>query len=438
MNERTDMKTWNLLLIILLSVVFQSCNTTEPPPLVGSIKITEIDVAVIEAYLNIQIENPSNNREVVIERNGEKVISFTASKTDTAITDTGLTENSLYKYKARLIEKGKLVSESSEIGITTMQPTSHEFTWQTFTFGEHSSSSLYDVAMIDENNIWAVGEIYTKDSYTYDSLGNWIDPYNAVHWDGNKWELKRIYYQYNGQNLWSPIRAVFAFNKNDIWFGIGSIIHWNGSEFISMSTSTAFQSAINKIWGTSRNNLYIVGNNGSIAHYNGSSWQRIESETDWDIYDVFGYTNSITSQEEIICASTNPNNYANCTILKITDKTKVERINLTTQRLTGSAWTNKGFPIYTTGDGIFTNKNGSWEEIKLPVNYVTSKIRGNGLNDIFLCGVLGLVAHYNGKDWKVYSNVYNAVYTTVNLKGSVSAFVGWRDNKAVITFGKRN
>ena len=42
--------------------------------------------------------------------------------------------------------------------------TSHNFTWQTWTFGEHSSSVLYDVVIIDENNIWAVGEIYLSDS----------------------------------------------------------------------------------------------------------------------------------------------------------------------------------------------------------------------------------------------------------------------------------
>lgn len=431
------MKTWNLLFIIFLAVIFQSCNTTEPPQLIGNIKITEIDAAVIEAYLNIQIENPSIDREVVIERNGQKIISFTASKTDTAITDTGLTENTTYKYKAKLTEKGKLVSESSEIGITTMQPTSHEFTWQTFTFGEHSSSSLYDVVILDENNIWAVGEIYMKDS-----AGN-IDPhpYNAVHWDGSKWELKRIlFYTVCGQQDRTPYpaKSIFAFNENDIWISAGDqIVRWDGqTEKAVMCLPISFY--INKLWGSSSNSVYAVGNGGNIVFYNGSSWQKIESGTDWDIYDVAGYTNSITSQEEIICASTDENNYTNSTILKITDKTKVERINLTTQRLTGSAWTNKGFPIYTTGDGIFTNKSGSWEEIKLPVNYVTSKIRGNGLNDIFLCGVLGLTAHYNSKDWKIYNNVYNAVYTTVNLKGNVAAFVGWRDNKGVITIGKRN
>jgi len=59
--------------------------------------------------------------------------------------------------------------------------TSHNFTFQTFTFGEHSSSVLYDVAIVNDSSIWAVGEIYLNDS-----LGQ-PDPiaYNSTHWDGD-------------------------------------------------------------------------------------------------------------------------------------------------------------------------------------------------------------------------------------------------------------
>ena len=70
--------------------------------------------------------------------------------------------------------------------------TSHNFTWQSWTFGEIGTSRLYDVAIVDENNIWAVGEIYLLDS-----LGQ-PDPraYNALHWDGIKFEIERIPYYY--------------------------------------------------------------------------------------------------------------------------------------------------------------------------------------------------------------------------------------------------
>ncbi|PJA97963.1 MAG: hypothetical protein CO128_09805 [Ignavibacteriales bacterium CG_4_9_14_3_um_filter_30_11] len=308
-----------------------------------------------------------------------------------------------------------------------------------FTFGDAGagSSTLYDVAMINENNIWAVGAIYLKDSTGQP------DPnaYNAVHWNGSKWELKRIKTNACGGVVYPPIKTIFAFSSNDILFAHidGSISHYNGIEFTNdCSLITQLNGSANKMWGRSKNDFYVVSGNGFVALYQNGQWQKIESGTNWDIYDVFGYTNSDNSQQEILCASTDQNNYSNSTILKISDKTKVDRIDLNTNRLTGSVWTDRGFPIYVCGDGIFTNKSGEWDEIKLPVNYATSKIRGNGLNDIFLCGVLGLIAHYNGGDWKVYNDVYNAVYTSVNFKGDVAAFVGWRNGKGVITVGRRN
>jgi hypothetical protein len=160
----------------------------------------------------------------------------------------------------------------------TLDTTSHNFTWQTFTFGERTST-LYDVAIIDENNIWAVGEIYMNDS-----LGN-PDPtfYNAAHWDGQSWQLKRILYK---GGIWT-IRAIFAFNENDIWFS-AYVRYYNGS-FIELPIPDILMGwGINKIWGSSGNDLYAVGNYGNIAHYKNGSWTKIESGTTTSLTDIYG------------------------------------------------------------------------------------------------------------------------------------------------------
>ena len=57
-----------------------------------------------------------------------------------------------------------------------MDTTSHNFIWEIDTLGI-GGSYLNDVAIIDENNIWVVGNIET-DTATY----------NAAHWDGNECE----------------------------------------------------------------------------------------------------------------------------------------------------------------------------------------------------------------------------------------------------------
>ncbi len=89
---------------------------------------------------------------------------------------------------------------------------------------------LYDVAIIDENNIWAVGEIYMNDS-----LGN-PDPkrYNAIHWDGTKLGInKNITYTLSGTIILCSNSINFCICQKMI-FGIGSnqvIFNWNGVTF---------------------------------------------------------------------------------------------------------------------------------------------------------------------------------------------------------------
>ncbi len=425
---KTFLKAATLLSLVTILI---SCNTTEPIPVNENIKITEIDAAVIEAYLNIHVESPSPDKEVVLERNGQIVMRFSANKADTAITDAGLTENTLYRYKAKLREKGNVIGESSEISVRTILPTSHEFTWQTFTFGEHSSSSLYDVAIIDENNIWAVGEIYMKDS-----TGQ-IDPqlYNLVKWDGNRWNTQRIFFtNQQGQSFLAPIMSIFAFNSDDIWLGMDQMIHWDGNDFKEYElSSTVFQSWINKIWGTSSSDLYIVGNNGNIAYYNGRSWQKIKNtvSNELDFHDVFGKDGN--SPIYFIAASIlNGNNQ----IIKL-EKNKFEDVPFNGISALQSIWYAYSKKIYLAGSYFFIYENKNWKKISELSTQTTTSVKGNGANDIIAVGTKGIIDHYDGITWMTYQT--SGEYSDVDIKGNIVVAVGSSSaGEAFIAIGKRN
>jgi len=166
-----------------------------------------------------------------------------------------------------------------------LDTTSQEFTWETFTFGEHSSSVLRGVSVIDENNIWVVGEIYMNDST---GLAD-SDAYNAARWDGNKWELMKMqFYTFCNQPNTGSYRAtsVTAFSEDDIWVSSASqITRFDG---IEQKEINCIPTSVNKIWGFDTTKTFAVGSHGSIAHYNGQSWQKIETGTDLDFYDIHG------------------------------------------------------------------------------------------------------------------------------------------------------
>ncbi|MEJ2636543.1 MAG: hypothetical protein P8184_14775, partial [Calditrichia bacterium] len=234
---------------------------------------------------------------------------------DTLLYDTGLLPSRQYSYRASLLRNNNLLKENALCSITTLNTTSHEFEWEVIEFpSPYGSGMLFDAAVINENDIWACGEIYS------DSTQPWL-PYNAVHWDGKQWELKRIPTNSVVGIGNDPITTVFAFDADNIWMfsDAGSYCYWNGTNWQTQYVPER-QGGINKIWGSSPTDIYFVGTNGNITHYNGSFWQKLYSGTALNIYDIWGDVNPLTGKTEILAvASSWPGSVGEVQVLSIHD-----------------------------------------------------------------------------------------------------------------------
>jgi hypothetical protein len=283
------MKTKILFYFFLLSFTFclLSCDTNDPPPPDNGngkekkITLTVDDTSPTEVWLNLVTENIALPDTVTLLRNNTTVKTIELFDSSYVVYQDSLLPSQSYTYQ---VTKDTVIS--NEAVAVTMDTTSHNFSWEVFEFGEHGNSILRDVAIIDENNIWAVGAIYLKDS----TGANDPKLYNAVHWDGNQWEVKRVTVDYKGNPITIDMEGVFAFGATDIWM-VGSLpIYGDGEnwEIYDVRDITNSDLSLSKAWGTSSNNIYFVGRAGSIAHYNGSSWKKIESGTEVDLRDVWG------------------------------------------------------------------------------------------------------------------------------------------------------
>jgi hypothetical protein len=283
------MKTKILFYFFLLSFTFClfSCDTNDPPPPDNGngkekkITLTVDDTSPTEVWLNLVTENIALPDTVTLLRNNTTVKTIELFDSSYVVYQDSLLPSQSYTYQ---VTKDTVIS--NEAVAVTMDTTSHNFTWEVFEFGEHGNSILRDVAIIDENDIWAVGAIYLKDS----TGANDPKLYNAVHWDGNQWEVKRVTVDYKGNPITIDMEGVFAFGATDIWM-VGSLpIYGDGEnwEIYDVRDITNSDLSLSKAWGTSSNNIYFVGRAGSIAHYNGSSWKKIESGTEVDLRDVWG------------------------------------------------------------------------------------------------------------------------------------------------------
>jgi hypothetical protein len=321
--------------------------------------------------------------------------------------------------------------------------TSHNFTWETFEFGQHSSSDLYDVIIINENNIWAVGEIFLNDSHGIP------DPqaYGIARWNGDEWLLEKVpYHDFNQTTRRpGPLFSIANFDGEIFVVSYANLLKWTGSDWEEKAffmEQIPFNGQVLKIWGTDSNNIYCVGRNGAIFHYFGTGWQEVESGTDLNLYDIYGEYSRIKGEYEILITAANFTVSFDKQILKINNSNTVTP--LATEGIPYSikeVWFEADREYYIVGAGLFSKNNvdseGEWEE--LDVNYAYLEcIDGSGLNDIMIGGHFGELHHFNGVSWKSYSDMpSSSILKTVKMKDGLVLIVGNNNRGAFIAVGKR-
>ena len=445
-------KLWKAILyffyLLIFFLLFLFCEKSPSPLLSGQVRLTAEEVGVTEVWLGVQTAHITGEFSLKVWRDDTCIFRGVFSGADTTVYDSSLRPAHRYRYRARLERNGHPVLESAPLEITTMDTTSHEFQWEIIEIpSPYGSGVLYDVAIINENDIWAVGEIYA------DSAQPWL-PYNAVHLsagqaggDGQQWELKRIPFTgWCSAVQFPPLRAIFAFSENDIWFARGgSLVHYNGSTFYNdCDMNPLLDGSINKIWGTDSNNLYAVGGAGSIAHYDGSRWQKIESGTELDVYDIFGVEDPVSGSQEIYAVAAKQFVTFDKYIFNVTPEGVSAVSDSGIPYSLHGVWFKEGGPYYVVGSGMYTKRDlakpGAWKWLHPTVTpYYTYAIRGNAINDIFVCGSFGELLHFNGSTWRSYRNVTGSITALYEVSCSVNivAAVGYVQPHAVVVIGRR-
>lgn len=324
--------------------------------------------------------------------------------------------------------------------------TNHNFTWQITTLGDGlASSMLNDVAIINDSLIYAVGEIYLKDSTGQEDPR----PYNVALWNGNSSNIGRIPYYYEGQALYQPIRWVYAFSESDIWFE--NSVRWNGSAFedVDIGTSVFLGIGSLKMWGSADGLMYVVGNNGTIAYSSthGTMWQKLESGTTFPIQDIWGATNPANGQTEILAIASN-------TIAVPSGKKLIRIAGTTLSSVSDSGlsfalsgiWFVSNEVYFVVGGGIYLSEtvgpNTIWtSESSAITAYYTEDVRGNSPNDIFIVGDYGEILHFNGASWRSFhsdTRLTDGRYRRVAVAGNLVIAVGNEGNQAVVAIGRRH
>jgi hypothetical protein len=454
------MKKIFFILVLFISFALSSCSEeppVKPPPNPPEEKATLSlqDKSCTEFWLKLELENFTLPVNVQLMKDNllQTEINGLSSNNTTIYIDS-LLPNKTYNFVA-IVTGNEQEDTSNQLQATTLDTTSHDFNYQTFELGDPltgNSSILYDVALIDANNIYAVGEIYIQDS-----LGQTI-LYNLAHWDGNELQLKKVYFPtVCGDTSLTPYpsRAIYAFDDGKMWMsssGDKIAILENGNQINKFCLPASVAMSINRIWGISSNDLYIVGNSGKIAHYQNGTWQQIPSGTEFPLIDIY----SKDGDEIYISSAYTPETKGvllkgNASGFSVMINSEIINENELFQKLYGelwSVWVDDNGTVYTGGNLLFRYKNNQWNYVtSLPENFIggnpgtyyrgfITSIRGSASNDYIIAGDRNTLKHFNGVTWEQvglpYSPSSPIIWYKVEQKGSTAVAVGDRGSYAFV------
>lgn len=114
----------------------------------------------------------------------------------------------------------------------------------------------------------------------------------VVHFDGDEWTLQPTP---TDQNLW----GVWGESPHDLWAvggrgneeGDATLLHYDGESWEAEEVPELERAGVNaffKVWGTSAENVYVVGQNGAMLHYDGSSWSELLVGASDDLISLWG------------------------------------------------------------------------------------------------------------------------------------------------------
>jgi hypothetical protein len=332
-------------------------------------------------------------------------------------------------------------NSTAQLQVQTLDTTSSNFTWTVETLGDGSSSTLYDVAIVNDTLAYACGEIYSGGSIC-----------NLARWNGQQWDTMRISVTltYTSSQIVTdqdPLKTIYAFNENDIWVvsSAGGVSHWNGTQWVMLSIPfNQGPGGCNKMWGTSSSNLYFVGNNGRIIYCDGSTWTKLESGTTLPIQDIWGAIDPHSGMQQILAIASNRYLNEGKKILSISTTGVTALGDSGLSWSLNSIWFVPNRIYYVCGDGIYPSHSlsGRWQrDTGFPFLH-KNRVRGTSVNDVVVVGVYGLFSHFNGVTWQHFTgyvpNYENMSFESVDLKNNLVVAAGQlQGSQAVIVMGRR-
>lgn len=181
----------------------------------------------------------------------------------------------------------------------------------------------------DTTDVGFISAVWGSSSDDVFAVGGQLDQGEVYHFDGTDWQAMQVpevpvliwvfgfgpdnvlaagqnggLIQYNG-DTWQSVDStttndlwgIWGASEDDVWIVGGRvntgpivILHYDGQQWSNVDVPALDRESTSlfKVWGTSADHIFAVGQAGVILEYDGQSWEQVESRTTEDLISLWG------------------------------------------------------------------------------------------------------------------------------------------------------
>lgn len=388
------------LLLTLLATLLSGCSgdgssPSTPPPPPTTVTDTSGDFAITvnsdsPTQLTVTWEDPTaaytaqpSYRYSRVYRNGVAIVPSTSGF---SLIDTGLQPDTFYCYRVEVIAYYQFLWTSYSVGwssgtaciatryglrVVTTSPVAGEVSIPTDSAISVTFNGAIDPASVTPASFTmtdASGEV----AGSITAEGNIIrfKPLTPLTWgtsytvtvgtgvrDITGYALSTPYsWTFTERMSTACLSGIWGSSATDVFAvgGDGAVLHFNGGAWSLIRTADG--QGLSAVWGSAPNNVYAVGG-GRILHYNGGAWP--------EVWSAGGTPVSLSA-----------------------------------------LWGSSGSDVFAVGaDGIILHFDGTtWSAMSSGTTTTLTSVWGAAANDVFTVGSGGTILHYDGNAWTPMSS----------------------------------
>ena len=223
------------------------------------------------------------------------------------------------------------------------------------------------------------------DVWAFSTSDVWVlDGGPSVHrFDGASWSVMET-------PSTGGLRCIFALSASDAFLCAGSqVLHYDGAAFTALGTDVTAATGLDgliDVWAASRSDVWVVGDDAIVGHYDGTSWRRTLAGSPF---------------KSSIWGSGPTDIYALDTFdLVHFDGATWNEVPLDAGGGGTQVWGTSASDVWVMTDSsdVHHFDGSSWQTLE--IDFDPAAVWGPASNDLWAAGSPGSIAHYDGSAWR--------------------------------------